>query len=235
MKKLIKGIVDFRKNCLKEYCDKFSKLSSQQSPDALFIACCDSRVVPNVFASSDPGDLFVLRNIGNLVPPCRIQPQEHSQIDISVAATIEFSLLSLEVKDIIICGHSECGAMHTLLENDSKKVGSFPSLNGWLEYASPSYERFKNSSSKNVSLIPCNLLSRVNVLQQLDNLKTYPHVMELLKAKKLRIHGWWFDLATADVYHYDQGSDEFVLIDDKEAKKMLALGAREHLKARAES
>ncbi len=223
MKKLIKGIVHFRKNCLKEYCIKLSKLSSRQSPDALFVACCDSRVVPNVFASSDPGDLFVLRNIGNLIPPYCAQSQENSKIDISVAATIEFSLLNLGVKDIIICGHSECGAMQALLENNSNEADSLPSLNRWLEYAAPSYERFKNSVFKNTTLTPCNLLSRVNVLQQLENLKTYPKVIERLKNKKLRIHGWWFDLTTADIYHYDQSDDEFVLIDEEEAEKMLAL------------
>lgn len=223
MKKLIKGIIDFRKNLLKEYRNKFSKLALRQSPDALFVACCDSRVVPNTFASSDPGDLFVLRNIGNLIPPWCRESQGNCQVDASVAATIEFSLLSLGVQDIVICGHSECGAMQTLIENISNAACSLSSLNIWLEYATSSYERFKNMALKNTSLSPCNLLSRVNVLQQLDNLKTYPLVMERLQSNKLRIHGWWFDLATANVFHYDRISEEFVLIDESEVKNILTL------------
>lgn len=220
MKKLIKGIVDFRKNFLKEYRNNFSKLALRQSPDALFVACCDSRVVPNTFASSDPGDLFVLRNIGNLIPPCCCKSQGNQ--DVSVAATIEFSLLSLDVQDIVICGHSECGAMQTLIENASKAACSLPSLNIWLEHAASSYERFKSKAPQNTDLTPCNLLSRINVLQQLDNLKTYPLVVERLENKKLRIHGWWFDLATADVYHYDPKAETFVVIDEKEARSILA-------------
>lgn len=221
MKKLLKGIIDFRKNYLEKYRNKFSKLALRQSPDTLFVACCDSRVVPNVFASSDPGDLFVLRNIGNLIPSYHLKTQGDYQIDSSVAATIEFSLLSLDIQDIVICGHSNCGAMQSLIENDCKITCLRPSLNTWLEYAAPSYERFKKCTSKNTKLTPCNLLSRINVLQQMDNLKTYPLVMERLQNNSLKIHGWWFDLATADVYHYDPKTEEFVLIDEKEAKSML--------------
>lgn len=218
MKKLIKGITDFRKNSLVEYRNKFAKLALQQSPDALFVACCDSRVVPNVFASSDPGDLFVLRNIGNLVPPYQPNSKAICQMDVSVAASIEFSLLSLNVQDIIICGHSECGAMHSLIEHNTCQL---PALNSWLEYAASSYGRFKKVTVQNTDLTPCDLLSRINVLQQLDNLKTYPLVMERLQSNKLKIHGWWFDLATANVYYYNQKSKTFILIDEEEAKNLL--------------
>src|SRR5579862_9640960 len=109
MKKLIQGIVDFRSNLTEEGRALFAKLALGQKPDALFIACSDSRVVPNLFASTNPGDLFVLRNIGNLVPPASSSPQ-----DTSAVAAIEFSIFSLKVSDIIVCGHSECGAMQAL-------------------------------------------------------------------------------------------------------------------------
>jgi len=221
MKKLIKGIVDFRKNFIETYRTKFSKLALEHAPDTLFVACCDSRVVPNVFASSDPGDLFVLRNIGNLIPPCHKEIQGDSLLDASVNAAIEFSLLSLDVKDIVICGHSECGAMHALIKNDSNDFRLLPSSKAWLEYAASSYKRFKEYSVKDTNLTPCNLLSRINVLQQMDNLKTYPLVMERLKSNSLKIHGWWFDLTTADVYHWDPKNEEFVLIDEAEAKRLL--------------
>lgn len=218
MKKLIKGIIKFRQASIEEYRNKFAKLAFTQKPDALMVACCDSRVVPNVFASSDPGDLFVLRNIGNLIPSYQGKYLE----DASVAATIEFSLLNLTISDIIICGHSECGAMQTLLTN-KELYNSASALNVWLKKAMPSYVRFQNSIFNNEdNLTACNLLSRINVLQQIDNLKTYPLVAERLKNNNLRIHGWWFNLATADVYYYNYKTGKFVLIDEEESHNILA-------------
>eukprot|EP01027_Heterolobosea_sp_BB2_P016262 GEZU01023158.1.p1 GENE.GEZU01023158.1~~GEZU01023158.1.p1 ORF type:complete len:120 (+),score=19.91 GEZU01023158.1:713-1072(+) len=116
MRKLIEGILDFRRTGLVNYVQNYAHLALGQKPDALFVACSDSRVVPNVFASSNPGDLFVQRNVGNLIPPCC---DEHnvSVGDISEAACIEYALMSLNVKEIIICGHSECGAMKAVSAN----------------------------------------------------------------------------------------------------------------------
>src|SRR4051812_40289676 len=108
MKKLIHGIVDFRQRALPGYREHFARLALGQKPDALFIACSDSRVAPNVFASSDPGDLFMVRNVGNLIPPCG--ECGVSDGDQSEMAAIEFTLSNLTVSDIIVCGHSECGA-----------------------------------------------------------------------------------------------------------------------------
>ena len=216
MKKLIKGIANFRKTKRAEYCNEFSDLALKQSPDALLIACCDSRVAPNVFASTDPGDLLVLRNIGNLVPP--YSDKENFTSETSVAATLEFSLYCLNVSDIIICGHSECGAMQALLEKNPRS--DLPSYKRWLKNALPSYERFKKTSLQS-NLSPCNILSRINVLQQLEHLKTYPEVSQRLQAGKLRIHGWWFDLVTANVFYYDSAREDFILIDEAEAEKML--------------
>ena len=220
MKKLIAGIIDFRKKHLCDYRKKFAQLALRQTPDALFVACCDSRVVPNVFASSDPGDLFVLRNIGNLIPP--YVTEDDQKIYSSVAATIEFSLASLKVRDIVICGHSDCGAMKAIMAKSSGKSDCLPLLDRWLTYANSSYERFKKMAVASTDLSPCNLLSRINVLQQLENLKTYPLVMKQIQENKLRIHGWWFDLATANVFYYDQNADEFILVDEKTAKHLLS-------------
>src|SRR5271154_3047673 len=102
MKKLIQGIVDFRKNLTEENRALFAKLALGQKPDALFIACSDSRVVPNLFASTNPGDLFVLRNMGNLIPPVTAPLQDNS-----ASAVLEFSIFTLNVSDIVVCGHSE--------------------------------------------------------------------------------------------------------------------------------
>jgi len=215
MKKLIKGIINFRKTKQLDYCTKFSDLSLSQSPDALLIACSDSRVVPNLFASTDPGDLFVLRNIGNLILPYL---QNNLSEESAVTSALEFSLNVLNVSDIIICGHSGCGAMNALL--DQACNNHLKSCNKWLAYATPSYERFKKEKQQSC-LCTSDQLSQINVLQQLDHLKTYPLVVKHMAENKLRIHGWWFDLATADVFYYNQDKEKFVVIDDKESKYLL--------------
>src|SRR3954463_6334170 len=117
MKKLIEGIVEFRRKVRPEYRETFARLALGQAPDTLFIACSDSRVVPNTFASADPGDLFVIRNVGNLIAPAG--EDGLSQSDESEAAAIEFALETLNASDIIVCGHSECGAMQAVLHGRS--------------------------------------------------------------------------------------------------------------------
>lgn len=216
MHKLVSGIVDFRKNSLDDYRAKFSKLAQGQSPDTLMIACCDSRVAPNVFASTNPGDLFVVRNIGNLVCPCHINDPD-SQQD-STAAAIEFALHGLNVKDIIICGHSECAAIQAVISGRSS--ADEPHMQSWLRYAEPSYARFKSGFHLNTDLMLHNEISQINVLQQLEHLKTYSLVQKHMSEGMLRIHGWWFDLATADVRYYDGEANKFLLIDDDGAAKI---------------
>lgn len=214
MKKLIEGIVEFRKNLTDEHRDLFAKLALGQKPDALFIACSDSRVVPNLFASTNPGDLFVLRNIGNLIPPVST-----SVIDTSAPAAIEFSIFSLNVSNIIICGHSECGAMQAIVQGLNSN--STPNLDAWLKYGEESFNKVKKGVVLNPSLSLHNQLSQVNVLQQMQHIVSYPFVRERIEKKQLRVHGWWFDIAHADVYCYENSLDQFVLIDDKEAKLIL--------------
>lgn len=215
MKKLIQGIVDFRKNLTKESRALFAKLALGQKPDTLFIACSDSRVVPNLFASTNPGDLFVLRNIGNLIPPFSSSCQ-----DDSAAAVIEFSISSLNVSDIVICGHSECAAMQAL----SKGIDtlSCPHLESWLKYGKEALDKVRQGMIIDPSLTEHNQISQVNVLQQMEHIKSYPFIKERLDKKQLRVHGWWFDIAQADVYCYEQNINQFVLIDEKEAQQIMS-------------
>lgn len=212
MKKLIQGIVDFRKGLTEESRELFANLALGQKPDTLFIACSDSRVVPNLFASTNPGDLFVLRNMGNLVPPV-------SSEEASASAVIEFSVFSLNVSDIIVCGHSECGAMQALIDGiDTKCCGHMES---WLKYGQEALTKVRKGFVLNKALSEHNQLSQVNVLQQMEHIKSYPFIKERLAKKELRVHGWWFDIAHADVYCYEQDLNQFVLIDEKEAEHIL--------------
>lgn len=211
MKKLIQGIVNFRRGLTEESRALFAKLALGQRPDALFIACSDSRVVPNLFASTEPGDLFVLRNIGNLVPSYTAD-----MVAVSAQAAIEFSVFSLNINDIIICGHSECGAMQALVGEID--IQSCPHLVSWLQYGAESLKKLRDGFSLNPSLSEYNQLSQVNVLQQMEHVASYPFVRERREQGRLRIHGWWFDIAHADVYCYEPTVSQFVLIDDKEAQ-----------------
>jgi carbonic anhydrase len=216
MKKLVRGIVEFRRKALPEYREKFARLALGHAPDSLFIACSDSRVVPNTFASTDPGDLFVIRNVGNLIPSCG--PDGHSTADESEAAAIEFAMMNLNVKDIIVCGHSECGAMHAILDGRKRKNVKWPNLREWLRHGEPSLGRLKSGPEK---MSAVNHLSQQNVLQQMEHLKTYPLVRERLASGKLTIHGWWFELSTAYVYAFEESLGRFIVIDEEEAERIL--------------
>ena len=189
MRKLIEGIVDFRNKSLIQYRDKYAQLAAGQSPDTLFIACCDSRVVPNTFASTNPGDLFVIRNVGNLVCPC--QQQADQLVDESVGAAIEFAVCQLKVKDIIIYGHSECGAINAAIKNNQLDV-KLPHLffQSWLKHAEPALQKYRDGfrlKSKQ-KFAEHNEISQINVIQQLEHLKTYSVMKETLNDKRIRIH-----------------------------------------------
>lgn len=217
MKKLIQGIVEFRHNVLPDYRDKFAQLALGQSPDALFIACSDSRVVPNIFASADPGDLFVVRNVGNLISPA--SDDGHSRKDASEIAAVEFALEHLEVKDVIVCGHSECGAMQALLNG---RHGTEPfHLRYWLRHGDDALARLERHEVPDPTLARHNQLSQVNVLTQLEHLGTYPLVRDRVASGRLRLHAWWFELKRADVYAYDESAKRFQVIDDEVAARLL--------------
>lgn len=222
MKKLIRGVVDFRARRLNKYRMEFSHLSVQQNPDALFIACSDSRVVPNTFASTDPGDLFVVRNVGNLVCPCGVEGL--SLADVSEFAAIEYAITELHVSDIVVCGHSECGAMRALVTN--QELGNMPHLRSWLRYGLPALERLRAGLAPDESLSEVNRLSQINVLVQLERLRTYDIVRESIENGALKIHGWWFDLEKADVYAFNSVSGKFEIIDDVYTKSMMISNER---------
>ena len=218
MIKLIKGIIDFRKTTQESYREAFGRLATGQAPDSLFIACSDSRVVPNTFASTNPGDLFVIRNVGNLIPPSDFDG--HSSSDESEAAAIEFAILNLNVKDIIVCGHSECGAMRALLANRQRI--ETPNLKNWLRHADMALKQLQAGAVLDPLLEPHNQLSQLNVLLQMKHIASYPPITEKLKSGQLAIHGWWFDLVKADVYAYEKDINKFVLIDETAAERIIA-------------
>jgi carbonic anhydrase len=213
MKKLLKGIAEFHRSLRPEWRETFARLALGQRPDALLVACSDSRVAPNLFASTDPGDVFVLRNVGNLIPPCGAEGAE------SEAAALEFAVLNLGVRDIVVCGHSECGAMQAV--HGGRTEVEAPGLRAWLRHAEGALGagRFALDAP---GLSPHNALSQRNVLLQMEHLRSHPCVKERLASGALRLHGWWFDIAGASVLAYDAERRLFALVDDSEAGRILA-------------
>ncbi len=212
MRKLLEGVSEFRRLRRSAYRETFARLAHGQQPDALLIACSDSRVAPNVFASTQPGDIFVVRNVGNLVPAPTEPPGA------SESAGLEFALRRLEVSDIIVCGHSSCGAMQALLAPAS----DLSRVSAWLRHAAPALERFRAGVRLPGDWTGADQLSQLNVLAQLEQIRAYPEARDRLNAGRLRLHGWWFDLVNTELRDYDAPSGAFVPLDEQRVQTILA-------------
>lgn len=201
MQKLVEGIHQFQSNIFSSQRELFERLADGQSPDALFITCSDSRINPNLITQTEPGELFILRNAGNIVPP-------HGAANGGEGATIEFAVAGLGVKDIIICGHSHCGAMKGLL--DPELVQELPAVSAWLSHAEATrwIVREKYSDREGGPLLTTTV--EENVLVQLENLRTHPAVAVGLARGKLKIHGWVYKIETGEVFAYDVARGQFV-------------------------
>lgn len=212
MRKLVRGIVDFRNRLRPAARETFARLALGQSPDVLFIACSDSRVAINVFASTEPGDLFVVRNPGNIVSPAAADGL--SVADESEAAAIEFAVGQLKVSDIIVCGHSSCGAMGGLLGGRESVEG--PHLRSWLRHAERALERIPDRAAAGAA----DQLSQANALLQIEHLRSYPLVKRAEKESGLRLHAFWFDIASAEVLVHDPMQGRFVALDERQAERL---------------
>ena len=218
MEKLIKGIVEFRERMLPQYAQRFKDLALKQIPDTFFITCSDSRVVPDLLASTYPGDLFTMRNVGNLVPPATAEGV--STGDLSEASAIEYSVLVLNIANIVVCGHSECGAMKTVITNEASV--DTPNLARWLHHAHMASFRLEHEGALDDSLKQHDQLSQLNVLVQLEHLMSYPVVRTRVLAGTLHLSGWWFDIASGSMYAYERGSRRFEIIDRSLADRLIA-------------
>jgi carbonic anhydrase len=205
MQQLIAGVHKFQQRELGRYRELFHRLSTEgQNPHTLFITCSDSRVLAELITQSKPGDLFVVKNVGNLVPPAGVTGSTNS-----TAAAIEFAIQTLGVNDVVVCGHSQCGAMAALL-NGLPEPEATPHLRAWLEVAAPvrrlierDYRHLTDPDARTTAA------GGENVLFALENLHTYPAVATRLAAGTLRLHGWFFKIATAELFAYDPATEQF--------------------------
>jgi carbonic anhydrase len=199
MQHLIAGVKKFQRDVFPQHRELFHKLAGGQSPEVLVISCSDSRVDFNLLTQARPGRIFELRNAGNVVPP-------FGEFVGGVTATIEFAVVALGVSNIIICGHSGCGAMTGLLAPES--IRNMPNVQKWLRNADPVREALANTGA----LAGPDALARAveaNIIVQLGHLKTHPCVAEALAAGRLELHGWVYDIASGDVQAYDEKWRQF--------------------------
>lgn len=194
MQKLVHGIFVFQESVHKPLRGFFEQLASGQSPRALFITCCDSRVNPDLMTQAEPGDLFMLRNAGNLVPP-------HGAAAGGEAATIEYAVAHLGVRNIIICGHSNCGAMKGLM--DPGGLNDLPAVGDWLHHAEATRRIAKQITPGLNGAQAWEAVTKANVLVQIDNLRTHPVVAAGLLAGELFLHAWYYSFPTGVVEYFN--------------------------------
>ena len=218
MPRFAAGVVRFQNEVFPEKRAFFEKLSEGQAPEALFIACSDSRVETAMFTQTEPGDLFIVRNAGNIVPP-------HSNHTGGITASIEFAVAALNVPHIVICGHTECGAMKGAMNPEALK--GLPHVKEWLGFAQAAVETTNVLGKDLTPQQRMKLLLEQNVILQLRHLATHPKVAMRLAVGDLQLHGWVYDIKTGDVSAYDESQDKFVAVDVHYAKEMAALAAGE--------
>jgi len=204
-KELFKGVIHFRKEDFEKNKEFFKGLKEGQKPHTFYIGCSDSRIVPNLITKTLPGELFVVRNIANIVPPYDLNDGTYK----CTASVLEYAVKYLEVKNIVVCGHSNCGGLKALFY-PKEKLDKLPMVKKWLELV----EDVKNAVKeiKDPALREWEA-EQLNVVKQLDNLLTYPFVKERVDSGKLKLIGWYYIIETAEVYNYDFEKEEFVLIN----------------------
>ncbi len=205
MQKLLDGIVHFRRNDFEAHRELFRGLKSGQRPHTLFIACSDSRVDPNLITGTLPGELFIIRNIANLVPPYRATNEY-----LATTSAIEYAVQALQVENIIVCGHSNCGGCAACLDS-LKEQSQLPHTRRWLELAHPVRNRVLREIPADEPEAREWMMEQMNVVEQLQHLLTYPYVRERVGAGKIMLSGWHYIIETGEVFVYDMKLGEFIL------------------------
>ncbi len=202
MKKIIEGIHQFQTGYFATHKELFEQLSLGQHPRILFITCSDSRIDPNLITQADVGELFVIRNAGNMIPP-------YNATNGGEGAAVEYAIAALDIEQVIVCGHSHCGAMKGLLKM-SKLEKQMPLVHEWLKQAEATRRLIEDNYSHLEGEELLAITVAENVLNQLENLHTYPIIRSRLHQNKLTLHGWIYEIETGEVLAYDSVLHDFV-------------------------
>jgi len=216
MPRFAAGVIRFQNEIYPQKAEFFKKLSLGQSPEALFITCSDSRIETAMITQTDPGDLFVCRNAGNIVPP-------HTQHTGAMTASIEFAVAALNIPHIVVCGHSECGAMKGAMNPEG--LADLPHVKEWLGFAKAAVDIVNESGADKTDAERMQMLLEQNVILQMQHLKTHPNVASRLAKGDLQLHGWVYDIKTGRVIAYEETLDEFIPVDQRYAAEIAKLAA----------
>ena len=205
-KRLIAGVRRFKSEFYPERQDLFEKLAERQTPHTLFITCADSRVSPEIITQCEPGELFVCRNIGNIVPG-------YGEMLGGVSAVIEYACEALNVSDIVLCGHSDCGAMKGLLAGDNPQMRRMPTVSSWLRNAEAARTVIETTQPDLDVDAKVQALVEQNVRLQLAHLRTHPAVAARLAMGTLALHGWVFGIDAGTINVFDDNTEALIPIE----------------------
>jgi carbonic anhydrase len=206
MQQLLDGYARFRAEVFPRRAGLFQNLADHQKPSTLFITCADSRVVPDMILQTGPGDLFICRNAGNIVPP-------YGETHGGVSATIEYAVKAVNVRNIILCGHSDCGAMKAILSG--KKHDTMPTVDSWLQHSHSALQLLKSEASQHHKWTPREMLralTRANVVTQLHHLRTHPSVAAGITQGALNIYGWVYEIHSGEIQNFNSQQGRFLSI-----------------------
>jgi carbonic anhydrase len=205
---IIQGLNEFHDNYFNEHREMFERLSHAQTPEVLFITCSDSRIDPCLITQAQPGELFVMRNVGNIIPP-------YGAASYAEGAGVEYAVHALGVKDIIVCGHSHCGAIKGLLQLGNLSA-EMPLVYDWLRHYGEATRRLvADNYSKSSPETMLKIAIEQNILTQIENLETYPVIRSRMHAGKLNLHAWMYEIETGAVFAYRAEIGQFTQLEQR--------------------
>ena len=203
MQKIVDGVLKFKNEVFPEHTGLFGELATGQSPEVLMVTCADSRIDPAMITQTNPGDLFICRNAGNIVPPYTAGGESNT-------ASIEYAVAALGIKEIVVCGHTDCGAMKGAMNTDA--LTALPHVCGWLTHSDAAVKVAKENKPEAENPELLREVIEQNVVLQLQHLKTHPYVAAAMAAGKLRLHGWVYDIGEGSIYAHDDTTGSFELL-----------------------
>ncbi len=205
MSKIFNGVLKFKDKEFESHKKLFEDLKEKQDPHTFYIGCSDSRIVPNLITKTLPGEVFVLRNIANIIPPASANDGRYK----CSASILEYAVKVLKVKNIVVCGHSNCGGLKALYY-PQEKMKEMPFINKWLDLVIDLKDKVSSIKDKKLRAWR---LEQLNIIKQIQNLLSYSFVREKYEKEELNIYGWYYIIQTGEVYNYDFDEKEFKLIN----------------------
>jgi carbonic anhydrase len=207
LERLLKGFADFRLGYYREHLDLFEKLASEgQSPKILIVGCADARVDPGILTQTKPGDIFTVRNVGAMVPPAQLPPDQRHH---GTSSAIEYAVRGLGVEHVVILGHALCGGIAALVDGRDGVFANFDYLSTWTSIAQDARDAVMRDLAGRPREEIVRAVEQAAVVNSVSNLMTFPWIVERVAAGTLVLHAWWFNLTKGQLYAFDPASAVF--------------------------